>query len=48
MTFEANGKTYITDAETITLMREYRSAGNAEMLASVFEIGLTFGRIKLA
>lgn len=44
-TFEANGKTYKTDRATIELMREYREAGNSEMLAAVFEIGISFARI---
>jgi len=48
MTFEANGKTYVTDAETINLMREYRGAGNTEMLAVVFGLGISFGRITIA
>ncbi|NYT25357.1 hypothetical protein H0A73_17290 [Alcaligenaceae bacterium] len=48
MTFEANGKAYTTDSETINLMREYRADGNAEMLAAVFELGIAFGRIKPA
>lgn len=44
-TFEANGKTYNTDKATIELMREYREAGNIEMVASVFFMRLSFGRI---
>jgi hypothetical protein len=44
-TFEANGKTWKTDEATLALMREYREAGNAEMLGMVFEIGKAFGRI---
>ncbi|WP_167389848.1 hypothetical protein [Burkholderia ubonensis] len=45
VTFEANGKTYKTDEETLALMRDYRAAGNAEMVGAVFELGLHFGRI---
>ena len=48
MKFEANGKFYTTDADTLALMRAYRDAGNAEMLGAVLELGLEFGRIKLA
>jgi len=48
MTFEANGKAWRTDAETLALMVEYRDAGNTEMVAAVFEIGKSFGRIVAA
>lgn len=44
-TFQANGKTWKTDAETLALMAQYRDSGNAEMLGMVFEIGKKFGRI---
>ncbi|WP_170836179.1 hypothetical protein [Pandoraea sp. ISTKB] len=45
MEFEANGKVYQTDEETLALMRAFREAGNAEMVGAVFELGLRFGRI---
>ncbi len=45
MTFEANGKTWNTDAETLSLLRQYRGEGNEEMVGAVFELGRTFGRI---
>lgn len=45
-TFEANGKTYKTDLETLNLLREYKD--NPEMLSAVFGLGLDFGRIKEA
>lgn len=48
MTFEANGKIWRTDAATLTLMREYRTTGNTEMLALIFETGKAFGRITAA
>ncbi|WP_441227994.1 hypothetical protein AB7813_08285 [Tardiphaga sp. 20_F10_N6_6] len=48
MTFQANGKTWKTDADTLALMNEYRAAGNTEMVAAVFEIGKSFGRIVAA
>lgn len=44
-TFEANGKTWATDSKTLELMREYREAGNKEMVATVFELGKAFGKI---
>lgn len=46
MTFEANGKGWKTDEQTLGLMREYRAAKNARMVAVVFELGLAFGRIE--
>jgi hypothetical protein len=45
MTFEANGKGWKTDTETLKLMREYRAAGNAYMVSVVFSLGVNFGRI---
>jgi hypothetical protein len=45
-TFEANGKTYKTDIQTLNLLREYKD--NPEMRGAVFELGLEFGRIKEA
>jgi uncharacterized membrane-anchored protein len=44
-TFEANGQTWMTDAETLTLMQQYRNEGNDYMLGAVFEIGKAAGRI---
>lgn len=44
-TFEANGKTWKTDADTLALMTQYRNAGNDEMVGAMFELGKTFGRI---
>jgi len=45
-TFEANGKSYETDRITIELMREYREAGNTDMLGLILEVGLSYGKIK--
>jgi len=44
-TFEANGKIWNTDTETLALLREFCDAGNTEMLGLVFEMGREFGRI---
>lgn len=44
--FEANGKSYKTDKITIELMREYREAGNTEMLGLILEVGLSYGKIR--
>jgi hypothetical protein len=44
-TFEANGKSYKTDKITIELMREYREAGNMDMLGLILEVGLSYGKI---
>ncbi len=46
MTFEANGKGWKTDSETLRLMREYRDAGNTYMTSVVFSLGVSFGRIE--
>ena len=43
--FEANGKTWETDSETLALLREYRAAGNSYMVGAVFSIGLDMGKI---
>lgn len=43
--FEANGKTWMADDETLALLRQYRAEGNEEMLGAVFELGKSFGRI---
>lgn len=45
--FEANGKTWATDLDTLNLIRLYRSEGNEEMVGAVFSIGQKFGRILL-
>lgn len=45
VTFEANGKVWMTDEETHKLMCQYRTEGNQQMLAYVFQIGQGFGRI---
>ena len=47
-TFEANGKGWTTDDQTLDLMREYREAGNTYMVSVVFSLGREFGRIKAA
>lgn len=44
-TFNANGKTYKTDSETLALLDSFRTNGNSEMVAATFELGLAFGRI---
>jgi|GEM_PF-7006351 hypothetical protein len=44
-TFEANGKAWKTDEDTLNIMREYRNSGNSYMVAAVFEIGVACGRI---
>lgn len=44
-TFEANGKIWTTDADTLKLLRDFRAAGNEEMVGMVFELGRKFGRI---
>jgi hypothetical protein len=44
-TFEANGKGWSTDSETLNLMRSYRAAGNKYMVSIVFSLGVEFGRI---
>ncbi len=44
-TFKANGKTWNTDDQTLSLMDEYRSAGNTYMVSVVFSLGREFGRI---
>lgn len=43
--FEANGRYWQTDGETLALLRQYRDAANAEMLGAVFELGQEMGRI---
>lgn len=45
VTFQANGKTYVTDEETRNLMGEFRDGGNEEMVAFVFHAGIAAGRI---
>jgi hypothetical protein len=46
--FEANGRAWLTDPETLALMREYRDQGNAYMVGAVFTLGIDGGRIKPA
>lgn len=43
--FEANGKAWTTDYQTISLMREYQQADNLYMTSVVFNLGREFGRI---
>ena len=43
--FEANGIWWSTDTDTLSLMREYRDAGDKYMLSVVFSLGLSYGRI---
>ncbi|NII54371.1 hypothetical protein [Luteibacter sp. SG786] len=45
MAFEANGKTWNTDEDTLALLRQFRTSGNEEMVGAVFELGRSFGRI---
>ena len=45
-TFEANGRAWQTDEQTLNLMREYREAKNTYMVGVVFELGKQFGRVK--
>jgi hypothetical protein len=44
-TFEANSKKWSTDEQTMSLLKEFREAGNEEMLAATFELGVAFGKI---
>lgn len=46
MTFEANGKGWKTDLETLNLLRQYRDTENLYMTAVVFSLGREFGRIE--
>lgn len=47
-TFEANGRSWKTDVETLNLMREFREAGNRKMVSVVFHLAADFGRVKAA
>ncbi|HCJ9395007.1 TPA: hypothetical protein NV922_001313 [Escherichia coli] len=44
-TFEANGKSWITDKETLRLLESFRAEKNEEMVGATFELGKAFGRI---
>jgi hypothetical protein len=44
-TFEADGKVWRTDAETLALMTQYRRDGSEEMVGMVFTLGQKFRRI---
>lgn len=46
VTFEANGKKWSTDEQTLNLLNSFKSSGNTEMLGATFELGKSFGRIK--
>jgi hypothetical protein len=44
-TFEANGKKWSTDEQTLALLNEFKQSNNEEMLGMTFELGKKFGRI---
>ncbi|EFV40486.1 hypothetical protein [Hafnia paralvei] len=44
-TFEANGKTWATDEDTLRLLEAFRAEKNDEMVGATFELGKAFGRI---
>jgi hypothetical protein len=43
-----SGKWYVTDQETIRVLREQVTAGHIKCIAAIMELGLKAGRIKLA
>lgn len=47
-TFTVNGKVWGTDKATLELLRQYKNSGNSEMFGVVFEIGVAYGRIRVA
>ncbi len=44
--FTVNDKKYGTDKDTIELLRQYKQAQNDAMFTTVFEAGVSAGRIK--
>lgn len=51
-TFELNGERYVTDAETLDVIRRIapaaQSSGDASAVAAMMELGLLTGRIRVA